>query len=158
MKKIAFLLLTISVLSCSSTASTPSLTQAKQAIDKQLDRWHKAASDADFATYFSIMDTNSIFVGTDAKEVWNKKEFMDFSKPYFDKGKAWSFRKIKRNIYYTTGEKYSYFDETLDTWMGVCRGSGVLRLRDGQWYIQHYILSVTVPNEKMKAFIDLLKK
>ncbi|MGB2554499.1 MAG: nuclear transport factor 2 family protein, partial [Flavobacteriaceae bacterium] len=72
----------------------PIFVQAQQSLDAKeqitsvLDQWHKAAADASFDTYFSLMDQQSIFIGTDAEELWNKQEFMDFAKPYFDRGKA----------------------------------------------------------------------
>ncbi len=51
---------------------------------------------------------------------------------------------------------HGWFDETLDTWMGVCRGSGVLINKNGKWLIKQYVLSLTVPNEKMKEVIFVL--
>jgi hypothetical protein len=35
----------------------------------------------------------AIFIGTDATENWNKMQFQAFAKPFFDRGKAWSFAK-----------------------------------------------------------------
>ena len=85
-----------------------------------------AAAEANFDAYFGKMDTISVFIGTDASENWTKKEFSDFSKPYFDKGKAWDFKTLERNIYVNTSGDFVWFDELLNTWMGTCRGSGVL--------------------------------
>ena len=45
------------------------------------------------------MTDKSVFIGTDAGENWDIKAFKSFSKPYFDKGQAWSFKAIDRNIY-----------------------------------------------------------
>ena len=45
------------------------------------------------------MTDDSVFIGTDATENWQNKDFRAFSKPYFDRGKAWSFTAIDRNIY-----------------------------------------------------------
>jgi beta-lactamase class D len=39
--------------------------------------------------------------------------------------------------------------------MGVCRGSGVLVKKDGTWKIAQYVLSATIPNEKMKQVTAL---
>ncbi len=127
-------------------------------IDQSLDRWHKAAAEADFITYFDLLSDDAVFVGTDASEVWDKKSFMAFSKPYFDKGKAWDFKKIKRNIYLSTNMKTAWFDETLNTWMGVCRGSGVLQKTDSIWRLKHYVLSLTVPNDKIKKVMSVIQK
>ena len=45
----------------------------------------------------------------------------------------------------------------LDTWMGVCRGSGVVKKVNGDWKIEHYVLSLTVPNENINAVVKVNK-
>jgi hypothetical protein len=40
-----------------------------------------------------------IFIGTDATR-GGKPAFQAFAKPYFDKGKAWSFTALERHIYF----------------------------------------------------------
>jgi len=147
------------IISCKNSISQQqeNTIQSKAQISKTLNRWHQAAADADFNTYFGLMSNDAVFVGTDSSEVWTKNAFMKFSKPYFDKGKAWAFKPIKRHIYLDQNHKdIAWFDETLDTWMGVCRGSGVLEKTQGKWLIKHYVLSVTVPNEKMKDFLKFI--
>jgi len=128
----------------------------KTKIDARLTAWHLAASQADFDTYFSMLDKDAVYVGTAKEEVWSKQAFMDFSKPYFDKGKAWDFKKITRNVYLFDNQNYASFDETLHTWMGVCRGSGVLQYKNGKWLIKHYVLSLTVPNDKVQSVIKTI--
>ncbi|MAJ31812.1 MAG: hypothetical protein CMC18_04045 [Flavobacteriaceae bacterium] len=130
----------------------------KEQITSVLDQWHKAASDANFDAYFKLMDQQSIFIGTDPEELWNKKEFMDFAKPYFDRGKAWSFTSVERNIYIDNNEKYAWFDELLNTQMELCRGSGILMYTDEGWKIRHYVLSIAVPNEDVDQLVALKKK
>jgi hypothetical protein len=122
-----------------------------------LDNWHKAASDADYSNYFDKMDSISVFIGTDATENWPKKEFESFSKPYFDKGKAWSFTAIERNVYVNEDGTFIWFDELLDTWMGICRGSGVLEMKNNKLTIKHYVLSATVPNDEIQKVIAIKK-
>lgn len=119
----------------------------KKNISKVLDDLNLYASTADFNNYFNLYAEESTFIGTDASEVWNKKEFMDWSKPFFDKGKAWSFTSLKRNITFSADGKYAWFDELLDTQMKLCRGSGVLEKIENQWKIKQYVLSMTVPNQ-----------
>lgn len=130
----------------------------KIAIENLLDDWHLAATNADSDTYFNLMTTNSIFIGTDKTEVWTKDEFMAFAAPYFEKGKAWDFKRVSRNVYSDDFEKTAWFDELLDTWMGPCRGSGVLVKENGEWRIEHYVLSVTVPNEEIQSFLRIYDK
>ena len=51
--------------------------------------------------------------------------------------------------------QFAWFDELLETEMGICRGSGVLKLEENTWKIKHYVLSATIPNELMKQVIEL---
>jgi len=119
----------------------------KKNINKLLDDFNIFAANADFDKYFECFAEESTFIGTDATEVWNKKEFMEWAKPFFDKGKAWNFKSLKRNIYFSKDGGYAWFDEILDTQMKICRGSGVLEKINGKWKVKQYVLSVTVPNE-----------
>ncbi len=130
----------------------------KAQIGEVLDSWHKAAADADFEVYFSKMTGDGVFLGTDATENWQNTEFRAFSRPYFDNGKAWSFSAVERNIYLDDNKRFAWFDELLDTRMGLCRGSGVLRNIDGEWKIAHYVLSIAVPNENVAALVQLKKR
>ncbi|MDX1603535.1 MAG: nuclear transport factor 2 family protein, partial [Salinimicrobium sediminis] len=84
-----------------------------------------------------------------------KPEFMEWSKPYFDKGKAWSFSTLERNIFLAEDEELAWFDELLDTQMGICRGSGVVVKENGEWKIKHYVLSIAIPNENVDAVTSL---
>lgn len=131
---------------------------AEQEISRLLDGWHEAAARADFDGYFGAMAEKAVFIGTDATENWDKKAFMAFSKPYFDQGKAWSFRAVERNIYVGETGETAWFDELLDTWMQLCRGSGVAIRQNGEWKIAHYVLSLTVPNERIEGAIALKKE
>lgn len=129
--------------------------QEKEQINKVLDAWHKAAAEANFKDYFDAMAEESIFIGTDATENWNKTDFKAFAKPYFDKGKAWNFTALERNIYFSNDKKTAWFDELLDTQMKICRGSGVLVLVNGQWKIKHYVLSMTIPNDNIDEVLKV---
>jgi hypothetical protein len=155
---IVFLFLILVACSSEKELQKPSITELENTTHHLLNDWHKAAAEADFTRYFSHMDSASVFVGTDAEEVWNKTAFMEFSKPYFDKGKAWSFTPFSRNMYIDSQSEVIWFDELLDTWMGECRGSGVLKKKDTSWLIQHYVLSLTIPNEEMNRVIEVLTK
>lgn len=128
-----------------------------KAIHGVLDAWHKAASDADFDTYFGLMTKQGVFLGTDATENWQNQEFRDFSKPYFDKGRAWSFTAVERNVYINEDSDFAWFDELLDTQMKLCRGSGVLQKVAGEWKIAHYVLSIAVPNDNVGELVEMKK-
>ena len=130
-------------------------TKEKKEINTLLDNWHKAAAEAKFDNYFSYLADESIFIGTDATENWNKKEFIDFAKPYFDKGRAWNFTALKRNIYFDKAREIVWFDELLNTQMKICRGSGVLMRIGNEWKIKHYVLSMTIPNNNTNEVVKI---
>ena len=150
MKKITLLL---SVILLSSFVSSQNPEKVK--INTLLDNWHKAAAEANYANYFNALTDDSVFIGTDATENWNKTAFEAFAKPYFNKGKAWDFKPVERHIYLSKDQKTAWFDELLDTWMKVCRGSGVLVKVGNEWKIQHYVLSMTVPNDVTDAVVKI---
>ncbi|MFD0862888.1 nuclear transport factor 2 family protein [Sungkyunkwania multivorans] len=128
----------------------------EEKVSTVLDAWHKAAAEANFEEYFGHMTEDAIFIGTDATENWTFAEFKKFSKPYFDKGKAWSFSAVERHIFFADNGKIAWFDELLDTQMKLCRGSGVLELqKGGDWKIVHYVLSLAIPNENVEQIVGL---
>ncbi|HQW85454.1 MAG TPA: nuclear transport factor 2 family protein [Ferruginibacter sp.] len=120
-----------------------------------LDAFNTAAAKADFTTYFNFYADDAIFTGTDATERWNKKAFMAWAKPIFDKGSAWNFTALERNIYFDNTGNTAWFDELLNTQMKICRGSGVLVKLGNNWKVQQYILSTTVPNEILDSVIKI---
>ena len=124
-------------------------------VNQVMDQWHKAAGEANFKEYFDLMDESSIFIGTDATERWNKQEFMDYAKPHFDKGKAWNFTSLERNVDFSEDGKTAWIDELLNTQMKICRGSGVLVKENGKWLIKHYVLSMTIPNDLVDQVVPL---
>ncbi len=125
----------------------------KKNISKVLDDLNEFATKADFKKYFDLYAEESIYIGTDATEIWDKKQFMDYAKPHFDKGQGWSFKSLKRNIYFSKDGNYAWFDELLDTQMKLCRGSGVLEKTAKGWKIKQYILSMTIPNDNADEVI-----
>lgn len=124
-------------------------------INNTLNGWHKAAAEANYKNYFDTLTDDAVFIGTDATENWNKPAFQDFAKPYFDKGKAWSFTALERHIYLSKDKKTAWFDELLDTQMKICRGSGILVFINNQWKIKHYVLSMTIPNDNSDQVITI---
>ena len=157
-KSIAFPLITFLLLFSTSLFSQKKgfyENVQKKNVSKVLDDLNLYASKADFKNYFNLYAEESTFIGTDANEVWNKKEFMAYSKPHFEKGKAWTFTSLKRNITFSNDGKYAWFDELLDTQMKLCRGSGVLEKIGNQWKIRQYVLSMTIPNDVNKEIIKI---
>lgn len=127
----------------------------EETLDTLVDNWHKAAAEASFEDYFGAMSDQFVFLGTAPGERWKKEEFAAFSKPYFDKGKAWNFTPSNRTWMFSKNKKIAWFDEDLDTWMRGCRGSGIMVKEKGEWKLIYYNLTVLIENEKIQEFIKL---
>lgn len=153
--------LTLLCLICFSillNAQEKTLSNEKLVIDKLINTWHEDAAKGRLDAYFDKMTEDAYFIGTDASEKWIATEFKAFCKPHFSDGSGWDFKTIKRAVYLNDRADFAWFDEQLDTWMGVCMSSGVLiKTKDG-WKIKHYQLSVAVPNELINDFIKLVKE
>ncbi|MFP2905446.1 nuclear transport factor 2 family protein [Pyxidicoccus sp. 3LFB2] len=142
---VSLLLLALAAAPAGATATDP-----KAAVAAVLDDWHKAAAAADEARYFGHFTADGVFLGTDATERWSRDEFRAWAKPYFSKGKAWSFKPVTRHISVSKDGALAWFDETLDTPnLGPSRGSGVLVKEGTTWKIAQYNLSVPIPNDLM---------
>lgn len=155
MRKIVVILVGLILIGCKS-AQPKSSENVKSEINLVLNNWHKAAAEANFNNYFNAMTEDAVFIGTDATENWNKQEFIKFAKPFFDRGRAWNFTALERNIYFSSDKKTVWFDELLNTQMKICRGSGVLVMDEkGNWKIKHYVLSMTIPNDNSDEVVQL---
>lgn len=149
--------LRFALLACAALATYPTcaLAQARnQAVAAVLDDWHQAASATDETRYFGHFAPTGVFLGTDATERWTVSSFREYAHPYFQAKKGWSFKPRERHIDFSPAGNTAWFDELLDTAiMGLCRGSGVLILLDGQWKILQYNLSIPVPNSLAKSIV-----
>jgi len=153
-KLILYISLVFLTVSCTETKDK-NIDVTKTEVNSLLDQWHKDAAQANFEGYFNAIADDGIFIGTDATENWNKKEFIAFAKPYFDKGKAWDFTSLERNIYSSKDGEIIWFDELLDTQMKLCRGSGILVKENNEWKIKHYVLSMTIPNDNVSEVVTI---
>lgn len=153
------LILAATLAACASPSRTEPTTTAAAtaAIEATLNDFHDAASKADAPRYFAHFAPEGVFIGTDATERWNVKQFRAFAQPYFSQGKGWTYTPTIRHIDILPGGTAAYFDELLtNEKYGICRGTGVLRVIDGQWKISQYHLTKPVPNEAMEKVVELL--
>jgi hypothetical protein len=118
----------------------------KKQINAFIDEWHDDAAHARPA-YFDKMASNGVYIGTDKTELWSRDEFKAWAKKHFERKSAWAFKASKRNVYLSDDKKFIWFDELLDTQMGVCQASGVIRKTAKGFEIEHYQLSIAVPNQ-----------
>lgn len=150
----------LSIISCNSSMKDMSVkekTSTLQSLHLLVDNWHHAAATADEDTFFGSMTSDGIYIGTDASEYWLRDELKRWSEKYFERDSAWVFHPRDRHLYLDPAGHIAWFDELLDTWMGDCRGSGVLeRQIDGRWLIKHYHLSIAVPNDAVQEYLKIL--
>ena len=127
-------------------------------LDGFMNRWHEAAATADEAAFFGMMAENGIYIGTDPTERWLRDTLRTWAAGAFERDTAWAFVASSRNFYFPedrAGIDIVWFDELLDTWMGVCRGSGVLERTGEEWKLRHYHLSFTILNENTDALFEM---
>ena len=96
------------------------------ALDSLMDRWHRAAATADEDRFFGTMAADGVYLGTDATERWLRDAMALWAAPYFQRETAWAFTPRERHWQLSDDGETAWFDEHLDSWMGVVRGSGVL--------------------------------
>jgi len=122
-------------------------------VGQRVDAWHRAAATGDYATYFSFMTDDAVFLGTDKNERWVGVDFREFASPYFkgptDYGQgAWTYEPVERHVYLSEDCKTAWWDESLrHATYGACRGTGVAIDTNEGWKIAHYSLTFPVPNE-----------
>lgn len=152
MRLVAVLFVVVAA-ACASPARSPiDVAGEKAAVARVLDDLNDAADKADEARYFALYTDDAVFLGTDGTERWDLPAFRAFAHPHFAKGKAWSFRSVRRAITLSQGGDVAWFDEDLATPnLGPSRGSGVLVKAAGAWKIAQYNLAIVIPNEKLDA-------
>lgn len=130
---------------------------AKKAIHQLMDAWHKAAAEADADAFYGKMTEDGIYIGTDISERWLRDELRSWAKSAFDKAPAWDFKAKDRVIYLDPNDAdLAWLEETLETWMGPCRGSAVLKRTTDGWRIKHYHLAVAVPNDAIDKYLKII--
>jgi len=154
MKTKLILIFTVLTLSISVKAQDNEKTN----IANLIDNWHKAAADVNQEAYFDFIADDGIYIGTDSTEIWSKQEFFEWSKQYFEKGKAWTFTCNSRNIHISNDGSFAWFDELLSSRDITLRGSGVIQKGNVSWKLKHYVLSLPVPNERFKEVIKVMNQ
>ena len=114
-------------------------------INDLLDGLHQDAHEGNFENYFNRYSPDAVFLGTDKTERWTIKEFKAYAEPAFLDGHGWTYKVVERNL---EGEGNTlWFDEILfNEKLGHCRGTGVVKLINGEWKIAHYALTMLIPN------------
>lgn len=133
---------------------------AKAEVAAVLDQLNVASAAADADAYFALYTPDARFVGTDASEHWTIEELRAYATPYFNEGNGWSYPATSRVITIAPIDCrcIAWFEERLtnDSY-GRTRGSGVMRLTEGGWKIEQYVLSLAVPNDLASPIARIIK-
>lgn len=136
----------------------PPVSSPEAQVEKVLNSFHKAASEAKFDEYFSYFGKDAVFIGTDASERWPVEAFKAYTRPYFAKGKGWTYTPKSRHVDFSPDQKVAWFDEILDSEKyGTSRGTGVLVQEAAQWKILQYHLTFPIPNELAEKMTSEIK-
>ncbi|MBE2185538.1 MAG: nuclear transport factor 2 family protein [Rhodothermales bacterium] len=128
------------------------------AVAQVLDGYHAAASRADFDGYLGRMTPDGVFIGTDATERWTTEAFAAFVRPYFARGRGWTYTPTVRHVDLTPDGRTAYFDELLEsTSYGTCRGTGVVVRTAQGWKIAQYHLTIPVPNALADSVVRMIR-
>ena len=153
MRNLLFVIVLVSLfLSCANKQPVFNRETAIVELNAVMDNWHLSAAIADEDVFFNSMDSNAVYLGTDPAERWLKHEFKEWAMPYFQRDIAWAFKPYNRVWEFSENGTIAWFDELLETHMGICRGSGILQYYKNGWKIKHYNLALTLPNEKIEEF------
>ena len=149
MKKLSFISLSLFVVSCEPAPS-------QDRVDHVVDKLHLYASQANGEAYFDLFADDAVFFGTDINERWDKEAFREYGMARFAAGTGWTYLMKERNVYFSDDGRTCWFDETLtnDTY-GEFRGTGALKVVNGEWKIVQYSLLLPIPNELFIELFDL---
>lgn len=132
----------------------------RTAIAAVIDDFHDAAAHGDKARYLGHLTEDAVFMGTDEWERWPKHpDFSAYVDSRFKDGKGWNYRSVERALQVADSGDFAWFDEVVfSDANGRFRGTGVLRLEDGEWKIAHYAMSFLILNENWNDVIELTRK
>jgi SnoaL-like domain len=152
------------IAACLVVLAFPALAQGtdndaayKQQVGAFIDEWHDDAAHSRQA-FFDKMAPTGVYIGTDKTERWARDELKAWSKPYFARPSAWAFKSLKRNIAFSPDKNFIWWDEQLATQMGICQASGVMHRTAKGFEIEHFQLSIAVPNALADQFTAAIKK
>ena len=121
-----------------------------------VDAWHDDAANARWA-YFDKIAPDGVYIGTDRTELWHKDAFKAWAKPYFERKKALGLQgDPAQRLHVRPMARPSGSTSCSIPQMGPCMASGVLRRTAGGFEIEHYQLSMAVPNELAKTVTQLI--
>lgn len=120
-----------------------------------VDEWHLDAAHARPA-YFEKIAPDGIYIGTDRTERWTREAFRTWAARAFARPSAWTLTPRERHVSCSADGTIIWFDEQLDSDMGLLQASGVMRVAGERLEIVHYQLSIAVPNEVQPRVTEII--
>ena len=149
-------ILALLVSSCRAPVARADLSNGS--IETMLREFHHRAAVADFDGYFDLFHPSGVFLGTDATERWSVAEFKDFARPHFQREPAWVFTPKEQQVTIASSGEFAWFEEVLESESyGECRGTGVVVRVDDGWKIGQYNLTVPIPNDLLREFVERIR-
>ncbi len=153
----AIALLVAAVACAPGPVTTPATDPAAEraAVDGVLTALHAAAATADWDRYFALYAPEAVFLGTDAAERWSLADF----RGYASASQGWTYTPTERHIFLDADATTAWFDERLDNASyGETRGTGVLVKGDSGWKITQYNLTIPIPNDLAREFVQRIRE
>lgn len=146
------------VVACSAAHAAPADATLAHAVNAFVDGWHDDAAHARMA-YFDKIAPDGVFIGTDRGESWRRDAFLAWGRKFFEgRSKAWAYHATRRNVYVSDDGGTVWFDELLDNDKAArFMASGVLRKTAAGFLVEHYQLSIAVPNAVADQVIEAAK-
>jgi hypothetical protein len=153
-----FTLAALLTVACAPPAPPPASTDAefRTRVNAFVDEWHQDAAHARPA-YFDKIAADGIYIGTDKTERWTREAFREWARPQFARPVAWAFTPLHRNVSFTPDRQIVWFDEQVQSSMGILQATGVIRPTSSGFEIVHYQLSIAVPNEVIPEVTGTIK-
>lgn len=152
-------LLTLTACAPATEAAPVDRAAEEAAVSAVLDDLHRLAAEADFEPYFQLFTEDAVFFGTDATERWSIPEFQGYAIP--EDGtppRGWDYRMTERHVFLDGDGDTAWFDERLENVnYGETRGTGVLIRTSEGWKISQYNLTIPIPNELAREFVDRIR-
>ena len=136
-------------------AATPEDAALTARVNAFIDEWHADAAHARPA-YFDKIAPDGIYIGTDRTERWTREAFRAWAARAFARPSAWTLTPRERHVSCSADGAIIWFDEQLDSGMGLLQASGVVRATGGRLEIVHYQLSIAVPNEVQPRVTEII--
>ncbi|MCA9304071.1 MAG: nuclear transport factor 2 family protein [Phycisphaerales bacterium] len=156
------ILIALLLAGCASQQTRPNRARTimqSTGVNLTLDTFHQAAKIGAFDIYFDLMTDDSVFMGTDETERWNKQQFMNYAREPFADGHGWTYEPSDRHVAFNDDLTIAWADELLThEKYGTLRGTSVLEKHGNEWLIAHYSLTFLVPNDIASEVVEIIKR